>query len=435
MNKITPFQVILLAVFGFFLVFAVLVFAGIIPLFNKTPEGIGGEVVMWGTFPNSILREPVEEINRNANGAFSISYIEKSKITLDAELVEALAAGRGPDVLLLPHDLILRHRDKIFPIPFENFSIRQFIDTFLEEGELYLSAEGALALPFSVDPLVMYWNRDIFSGAGIAKPPEFWDEFLTLALDLTKVDNALNILQSTIALGEFSNVEHAKELLSLLILQAGNPIVSSEGGKLNSVLSQAGGEITPPAESALRFFTEFSNSAKTIYSWNRSLPNSKDMFLAGDLAVYFGFASEWSDIRAKSPHLNFDVTLIPQIREGSRKATYATMEGVAVLRQSKNPGTAFYVVSLFSSKDFIKAMSLLSGLPPVRRDLLGAPPPGAVEGIFYSSALISRAWLDPNPVATREIFRQMVENTTSGRERLSEAVSRASDGIRRLLPQ
>jgi len=435
MSKITPFQLIILGIFSVFLVVAVLIFSGIIPLFNTTPDGVGGQVVLWGTLPDEFLRTPIEEINREANGLFSIVYIQKQRDTFDLELVEALASGKGPDVILLSHGLILRHRDKVFPISYENISVRKFLDTFVEEGELYLSAGGILALPFSIDPLVMYYNRDIFSAAGLPKPPVAWDEFFALTLELTKVDNALNIIQSTVAFGEFDNILHAKEILSLLIMQTGNPVVAVREGKIEAVLGERGQSDIPPAEAALRFYTEFSNPAKSIYSWNRSLPNSKDMFIAGDLAMYFGFASEQTDIRAKSPHLNFDIAMIPQVRDNETKMTYGNMSALAVLRQSRNPQTAFHLVSLMSGRDFIRTVLELSGLPPVRRDLLSKVPPSASGEIFYSSALISRAWLDPAPAQTEIIFKRMIENITSGRERLSEAITRASSGIGKLLPK
>ncbi len=436
MSNVTPFQVILLGFFGVALVFAVLVFSGIIPLFNKAPDGVAGEVVLWGTFPSQFFRDPILELNRNANGLWNITYIQKEASTFDTELVEALASGRGPDALLLSHDLIMRHRDKVFPIPYESISKRVFLDTFIEEGELFLSSDGALAFPATVDPLVMYVNRDIFSGAGISQYPTVWDEFFTLALDLTKIDAARNITQSSVALGEFGNIMNAKEILSLLIMQAGNPIISvSDEGVISSVLENRGDTAVSPAESSVRFYTEFSNPAKSAYSWNRALPDSKDMFLAGDLAVYFGFASEFSDMRAKSPHLNFDIAMIPQIRDSIKKTTYARMTGYSVLKQARNPETAFYIISLMSGADFVKSVSDVSALPPVRRDVLARVPADASGSVLYSSALISRAWLDPNPPQTGVIFGRMIDSVISGRERVSEAVTRASRDIGALLPQ
>jgi len=255
------FQIVILAIFTFSLILAVLVFSGIIPIFDSTPAGVGGTVTVWGTIPEEFLREPLKELNEENENVFSVRYIEKSKDTFDQELLEALASGKGPDLIFLPQDLILRHADKVLPVPYENMSARSFRDTFIEEGELYLRDDGILALPISVDPLIMYWNRDLFSSAGIARPPQLWDEFLTLAPRLTRKDEALNIHKSALAFGEFRNIRHAKDILSMLILQTNNPIVELSESGLDVVLSERRGALTPGAESALRFYTEFSNPA------------------------------------------------------------------------------------------------------------------------------------------------------------------------------
>ena len=106
---------------------------------------------------------------------------KKNPSTFTQELEEALASGRGPDLFMLTDDEILQQSERIITIPFNTVSARSFKDTFVEEGELFLNAEGILAFPFTIDPMIMYWNRDIFSRSGVAKPPAFWDELITLA--------------------------------------------------------------------------------------------------------------------------------------------------------------------------------------------------------------------------------------------------------------
>ncbi|MBI3020366.1 MAG: extracellular solute-binding protein [Parcubacteria group bacterium] len=425
------FQTGLLIVFSFFIVFAVLVFSGILPFFNATPDGVGGEVVLWGTLPAAGIAAPLEELNRANEDVFSVRYVEKKAATFDTELVEALASGTGPDMILLPHELIVRHENKVFPIPYASFSARAFRDSFVEEGELYLRDDGIVALPFSVDPLVMYWNRDIFSDAGRTAPPAEWSEFLTLAPSITKKDAVLNIRQSVIAFGDFLNVRNAKDILSMLILQAGNPIVEKEGSARRVTLRENRGFATPPSESALRFYTEFANPSKPIYSWNRSLPDSRDMFAAGDLAVYFGYAGERGALAIQSPRLNFDVAMAPQTKDAARKATFGKMLGVAVLKNSRNAQTAFYAAFALTGKPFLDSFGKTSGLPPVRRDLLAQKPRNAdaFTSVFYDSALISRAWLDPQPAETSRIFDAAVRNVLSGRSTVGSAVSEMHEAI------
>jgi len=427
------FQIIVLAVFAFSLILAVLIFSGILPFFNTAPAGVGGNVLVWGTIPEEFLREPIRTLNEENDRIFTVNYVEKGEDTFDQELIEALASSRGPDLIFLPQDLLVRHADKVIPIPYENMSVREFRDMFIEEGELYLSGEGIIALPTTVDPLVMYWNRDIFTSASIPAPPQFWDEFLTLAPKLTVKDDAFNIERSTIAFGEFKNVEHAKDIISLLVLQTDNPIVTVGENGLEVVFAQRLGAIIAPAESAVRFFTEFSNPVKLTYSWNRTLPNSRDAFAAGDLAVYIGYASERARLRSQSPNLNFDIALVPQSRDTSKKTTFGALTGIAVLRSSPNLQTAFHAAFEISGKDFSKSFVDSSFLPPVHRDLLADVPTGLFGEILYTSALIAKGWLDPRPDQTDEIFRAMIENVTSGRATINEAVSRADGEIRNLI--
>ena len=93
----------------------------------------------------------------------------------------------------------------------------------------------------------------------------------------------------------------------------------------------------------LRFYTEFSNPSKTVYSWNRSLPSSRDMFARGGLAVYFGYGGEITGLREKNPHLNFDIAPVPQIRDRRTQKTFGRMTALAVAKNSSNVETAFAV--------------------------------------------------------------------------------------------
>jgi len=424
------FRIILTAIFAAFIVIGIIMFS----LFRGgAGRGALEQITVWGTVPESTFIKYMEAVNANNKTSISVKYIEKESDSFDSEFIEALARGEGPDAILLPQDQILRHKDKIYPIPYSSLSERNFKDTFIEEGELYLSSAGIVALPLIIDPLVMYWNRDIFTDAILSEPPVYWDEFFSLASKITRVDGSLNIERSAISFGEFVNVLNAKEILSLLILQAGSPIVKIDKDKPVSALSDNSGFNIPPSEAALRFYTEFSNPSKKSYSWNRSLPLSRQYFLSGDLAVYFGFASELNDIKIKNPNLNFDVAVIPQRRDGKTKITFGKIQGLALVKSSRKLSSAFSAISALASKDNISLWSKISGLPPVRRDMLTAGAADPVKSIFYSSAVISKGWLDPDREETKAIFQNMVESITSGKLRLGEAVTRADSEIQNLL--
>ncbi len=430
MNNINTFQLIVLGVFLALAVAGIFLFA--------TFGGFGGpsfdRVIIWGTMDEKIVNSFIGTL-RNENEELSeVEYVEKDSDTYRDELIEALASGSGPDLFMLTDDLILLEENKIVPIPYSQISEREFRDSFIEAGELFLTNDGILALPFSIDPIILYWNRDLFSRAGVAQPPQFWDELFTLSEVLTIKDPAGNITQSVASLGEFQNVNHAKQILITLIMQAGTPIVSRfQDGVVESVLSNRFGFSTIPGEAALRFYTEFSNPVKAIYSWNRSLPSSKQAFLAGDLALYIAPASEITELRSLNPNLNFDVAAIPQSRGNPEKITYGSITALAISKQSENIQGSYLTAELLTSSKGSLDFSEKTGLPPVRRDLLSDLPQDAYLNIVYKSALISKGFLDPNPKETNNIFKNMVESVTSGRENLSTALSIADKQLNNLL--
>lgn len=390
-------------------------------------------VTVWGTIAPSDFSSVVDKTSLYQSETYKVQYVQKSEESFDSEFVEALASGEGPDLFMLPSEKILKHRNKIYTIPFSVFTERQFKDAFIEGAEIYMMPDGVLALPVSVDPLVMYWNRTIFTNSKISQPPKYWDEFYDLANSISKKDGALNIQQSTVAFGEFSNISHAKDIIVNLAMQSGTPVTGWSNLRVVSVFADSFNKPTIPAEAAINFYTEFSNAAKTSYSWNRSLPNSTNYFLSGDLALYFGFASEARNLQVKNPNLNFDVAAVPVSREGGTDVSFGKFNALAITKSSKNAAAAYAVASVLSSGVGAAAFSEVFNLPPVRRDLLAKKQTDAYKSVFYDSALRSKTWLDPSSTETDSIFKSMIESITSGRARTGEAVVKANREISALL--
>jgi len=415
MKNISIFQLVLIATFVIAAIGGLILFAR----YKGSSSGANVPVTeIWSVIPTtqfSAIKTAFEK-----DKTFKINYTEKLSAGFYGDLIEALAAGNGPDLIIIPENLLLKLNSKIFEIPFASMSERTFRDTYLDEGELFITTTGIAALPFSVDPLIMYWNRDIFASSGIAKPPAIWDEFIQLAQILTNKDPSGNVLRSAIALGGFDNIVNAKEILSALFLQIGAPPLVPSGG--------AGAGVT-----ALNFYSQFSNPLGLTYSWNKSLLNSRDMFLAGDLAIYFGFASELADLRTKNPNLYFDVAVFPQPKSAKKSVSFGKLYGVATLKSSRDIANSIRIASLLTSSQAGSAMNQISGLPPVRRDLLSTKPTDAYGALFYNAALMSRGWLDPDYYATSAAFREMVESISSGKARPTEAVTKMEQEIGKLI--
>ena len=434
MEKSSVFQIVILSVSGVLLLVGVGLFATYGGLLGGTNVG---KVVMWGTADSAVTNGFLEQLATEDKSFQDVNYAQKNPATYEADLINAIASGSGPDLVMLPQESILRFSDKIQPIPYGSVSQRTFLDSYIDEAALYLGDGGSAALPLLVDPLVMYWNRDLLSSAGVAEPPRYWNQLVSLAPKLTKVDASKNISLSAVAMGQWVNIENAKALLAALFMQAGDPIVKNDAdGTPQSVFGATPlGAPENPAQAALRFYTEFANPSKENYSWNRSLPKSFDAFTAGNLGIYFGFASELPRIAARNPSLRFGVAPLPQIEGNGIRLTYATLTGVVVPKNAANPSGALAIAIKLSDAPAVALAASRFGLPAVRRDLLLETPQSAVGSVFVQSALMSRAWLDPSPVASSDVFQRMVESVISGRLGPADAVTEGARSLERLFPR
>ena len=423
------FQTILVAIFLAFFVFAVLIFSGVIKIGGGSSSTIQGKVIIWGVFPYSNMTNAIDGVEKE-NKDLTVIYVQKNPTTYQQDLIEAFANGKGPDLFIITPDMIVKNDNFIYKIPFTSYPEKAFRDTFIDGADIYLHKAGIIGFPLVVDPMVLYYNKDILSNEGIVVPPKTWDELFTLNPTLTKRDNAGTISQSMIALGQYGNINNAKDILATLLIENGNPIVQKGGDATTMIYVPAlngnpANLSTTPMEAVIKFFTEFSNPSNTAYSWNRSLPNSLDMFTSGKLAFYLGRASELFNIEAINPNLSFDVTGIPQIKSAVNKRTFGEISAVTINKKSTNLLATLSVASMLSQGDNANNLSISLSLPPVSRALLVNKPADPYLFTFFNSALISRSWVDPDKTKSDAIFKDLIENILSNNLSVNEAISKA----------
>lgn len=427
------FKMIVMGVFGFFIIAGLLAFS----MFRSTNTANSQvNVSIWGTVSKTVFDNFVSKYEQDKNLQFKLTYTEKDISTIDSDLVEAIATGKGPDAILIPQEFMSRYLDKITFIT--SVTQRTFLDTYIQEAGIYIQQSGIFAIPFFVDPLVMYWNKDMFASAAVAAPPATWSEFPLLAGKFTTIDQNGNITRSAASFGEYANIDNAKALISTLIMQAGSPIASyddSTGSFISSLYQKSADNSLIPAVSALTFFTDYSNPKKSVYSWNSSLPSSKNFFISGNLATYFGFASEAADIANKNPNLNFDVAMMPQTLNATAKTTFGELYGFAFLKSSPNTVAAFNLISMLTNADGVSEFLQLNEGAPARKDLIAAGTPDPQKAVFYDSALIAKGWVDPSIDGTNAIFKSMVSDITTGSLSVDDSVQKADTKLNILFQQ
>lgn len=425
------FQIILIVVFLVAAVFGVFVFSGTIKIGkDRKQAGPEGEIVFWGTVRVELINDLIEKFNESNQG-FSLKYIQKQPDEFDRDLLEALATGTGPDIFMLPNDLIYHYRNKVYGIPYDRLSPVAFKTNFASAGEVFVNSKGIVALPLSIDPIIMYYNRSLLDSAGIVYPPSTWEELRNIVSLLTKKDDDNKISQSTVALGQIANITNAKDIISSFILQTGNTIVEEkpEIGYVSTLEDPTKYSL----ENTLDFYTNFADPLNELYSWNRSLPESRDMFSSENLAIYFGYASELETLINRNPNQNFMIAPFPQIKGSNTKVTYAKVNGVAISAGTKNFEGAYAAASGLTLGEFALEYADAVGFAPARRDILSKKKDDIYSPIIYNSALFARSWLDPEPKDSYEIIKRMIENILSNNLTISDSIIDAQGKMNLLL--
>lgn len=431
LKNLRPFQIGLLATFAILGVISVVILAGFDVVNRLEDNPYGEQVIVWGVFDQGVMYRFFNELQKEDDHFSVVSYVEKDPRTIKNELVNAIAEGHSPDVLMLSHEDLVELRTKLQPIPYATIPERTFKDNYLDGFEIFARSDGIYAIPLGVDPLIMYWNRDILAEAGLAEAPSSWEALVnSVAPKVTIRDARRNLIQSTVAFGEYSNVLYAKELLSTLIMQSGSRMVEeTDRGYEVAIDEPIVASSRKPMEAALQFYLDFSNPNSALYSWNRSRPSDIQAFIGEDLALYFGMGSDIERVRELNPNFNFDVAMVPQGATATTKRGYGNFYGLAILQASPNKQGAYATSRILTSRAVADRLIRELDMAPALRASISAGTADSDRQIVFNQALIARGWLEPSPEETDPIWQQMVDDVVSNRLKVNGAVA---DAVRRL---
>lgn len=432
--KISLFQGILFGVFILGAVIGLFVFA---TYTSKNSSNEIGPVLVWGTLPGEQIQDALTTINQTEQQLKGVTYVEKNPATLVTDLSAAIATNSGPDLVLASQEELHALSKFIEPIPFSTLSIRTFTDTFVAGGSIYEAPNGAgyYGIPFLVDPLALFANRSILSSEGIAKPPATWEALVGLVPNVAQFTSTRQVTRGLIALGTYDNVKNARAILSSLFLQTDISVSTrlSSGGLVANLGAVSASSGIPPGRAALGFYTQFADPSKVSYTWNASLPDSERMFLAGDLALYLGYASRARYLSAANPNLDFDVALLPQPATARVRNVYGLIYGLMIPRGAKNASGAYQSMVLLTNQLEQAAAATHTGLAPAVLSQLAIPPADPIAAVAYAEALYTKGWLSPSAADTDRVFSGMIGDVISGRSTLSSALASAEQALSALL--
>ena len=410
------------------------VFLGFLPG-SKSQQAPPATIEFWGLFDNGTTWQSLFDEYKKTHSGIFFNYTQMEPATYEQKLIEALASGKSPDIIMFHSSWLPKHGNKISPLPETMMTLRTFQETFPDVATTDFVSNGKIyALPVWTDVLSMFYNKDLFNAAGIAVPPKTWEDFIKVVQKLTNKDKFGNFIKSGAALGTADNIDNAADILSLLMLQTGTKMISDYGTEAAFDRDILVNEVSyKPGESALRFYTDFANPKSSAYAWNDKLSNSFDAFASGQAAVIFEYAVNIPRLKQKNPNLRIGVASIPQLSGGSKTVNYADFWGYSVPIVSKNSVSAWDFLVFLTGADTDRYFANAVLRPAARRDILNEEKASPDLGVFAESVLSATNWYRTDPAAIENIFKDMINAVVLGNIKPADAIRDAAAKVSSLM--
>lgn len=399
----------------------------------------------WGVFTDSDDMNVLIAAFSKKHPNIRVEYRKFRPEEYEQKLLEAFAEDRGPDLFTIHSTWLPKYKSKLTPMPAKiaypvftqqgsgfnqttvvtseerpGLSLKQLRDQFVQtveqdvmsEASATSSAKAIFALPFSVDSLALYYNKDLLAQNTIIKPAADWNQLREHSAKIVRrIKDTDTITQPAVAMGTAANVHRSGDILVALMGQNGANIIDPlTGGFAFNVPGKAPlaeGEATPGAR-ALSFYLDFANPLTSAYSWNESQGDALEAFADGKLAYYFGYSYDIGTIRSKNPRLNFDIAELPRFEKPSNIANY-WMEAVALKSKNKNEAWLF-VMETATNKEalakFLKTTRRASALTELVQTQLDD-----VElSVFAKQSLTARSWYHGRDSAMADqIMKELID--------------------------
>jgi ABC-type glycerol-3-phosphate transport system substrate-binding protein len=391
----------------------------------------------------------------------------------EQKLLEAFAGDRSPDIFSIHNTWTRKYKNNnwispmpsqvsmVYPVvtgsikkeiipeqrtkntPSLSFIKEYYVDTVY--GDVVIKSTDAktgeskdlvYGFPIALDTLIMFVNRDLFNNAGITNIPKYWDkEFQQTVRKLTKQDNKGQIIQAGAALGGGHNIERSSDILSVLMMQNGTEMMNLEGNQvtIHKTPKELSNEAKLPGLDALRFFTDFANPSKEVYTWNNTMENSLDLFIRGKVAIMFGYSYMIPQIKAGNPKMNLVVSKLPQI-EGNNPVNFANYWVETVSQKSRYKNEAWDFILFATEAEQALTYLETTGKVTAIRSLVDMQKEDLEIGAYADQALTAKSWYKGNNANTAEqIMRDQIDAVIGGKIILGEAVEDLSNKLQQTI--
>jgi multiple sugar transport system substrate-binding protein len=355
--------------------------------------------------------------------AFNVKYpeIDVELITIPSQsdyrnrLAADIAAGAPADVVLINYRRVAGFADKGALEALDDYAANSkqiaLADFYPQTVDAFRWNDHLMCIPQNISSLVVYYNKDLFTQAGVPFPSDewTWDEFLSAAITLTQDVDGDSV---TDQFGVGVSAEMIR--LAPFIWQADGDIVDIEDDPSTLMLD------TDEAFDAAEFFFGLQTTHHVVPNKEQEASeDSESRFINGRAAMYFNSRRTVPTFR-ESAQFDWDVAALPQFKS---KATILHADGYCIPSASKNKDAAWKLIEFANSFEGQTIIAATGRTVPSRIDVANSPAfldpnvKPANSKVFIDMIPFIRAlplhprWVEIEEIATEEIERGFYGDT------------------------
>lgn len=343
-----------------------------LPPASPSPASTNKVKITLATWAGTDEAKELQAVIDKINAAATDFEIVHQAIPADyyTKLQTMIAGNTAPDLMWLSQEYVANYADSeaILDISSQAAALSDMPAAQLDDyypGSLAVAQYGGklYGLPWIAQPVVLYYNPELFEKAGVTPPDESWtwETFKEAAKKLTVKDDAGNVIQYGTSFNGWPPIQ-------MFIWQAGGDVISAD---LTTCPVDS-----PEAIQGAQFYADI------IYNPDYAVPEAVikeqgfgEMAKAGKVAMFFGGAADDLDYAYQKDPQNAKMVMALVPKGPKDRTTFAWTAITAVSTQTKNPDLAVKaMVALTDGIHHWKVLAPRKSLASV--DVIAASVPG-----------------------------------------------------------
>ncbi|MGP3534986.1 ABC transporter substrate-binding protein [Microbacterium sp. RD1] len=345
--------------------------------------------------------------------------------TLYQKVLTSVAAKDGPDIIAMSAARMPQFADEGLFLPLDDYYDDAAHDTAAlapaaVEASIYDGKN--YGVPVNFTPMMMYYNKDLFSAAGLdpEAPPTTWDEFAAMVPQLTVDENGDGKPeQYAIALGDHETVP----IFPSLLWGTGGSIVSDDGA--TSTLGD------PESIEALDFWVSLVRDQKASPIGLNGADADK-LFQTGKAAIEI--VGPWMTTGFDEAGLNFGLAKPFAGPGGENVLADVVAMGLPSNASDDVKNAAYEFFAYWNSAEGQITWSSGSGFPPTRADVADQVTESPYPAIFGAADVVDSAQVLLPGIAAggpilETVFTPALQRALNGEGTVEEIFTAASDQV------